>query len=61
MTRGSLAELPAPASSTVRRFVEAVLAASEDPQPDNIARYLLASSALEDSPSSGTPRIGCAA
>jgi hypothetical protein len=61
MTRSGLAELPTPASSSVRRFVEAVLAVSEDPQPDNVARYLVASNALEDSPASGTPRVSRAA
>ena len=31
------------------RFVEAVRALSFDPRPENVERYLLASSALEDS------------
>jgi hypothetical protein len=42
-------ELPAPELSAVRRFVEAVLALSDDPRPDNVERYLVASRALEDS------------
>jgi hypothetical protein len=37
--------------SAVRRFVDAVLALSDDPRPDNVERYLLASRALEDSSS----------
>ena len=35
--------------STLRVFVEAVLALSEDPAPSNVERYLLASRALDDS------------
>jgi hypothetical protein len=45
----------------VHRFVEAVLAVSDDPQPENVVRYLVASHALEDSPSSSTPRASHAA
>jgi hypothetical protein len=37
-----------PKTSAVRRFVDAVVALSDDPRPDNIERYLVASRALED-------------
>ena len=48
-------EFPAPEPSAVRRFVEAVLALSDDPRPDNVERYLVASRALEDSRSRRKP------
>jgi hypothetical protein len=38
-----------PKASAVRAFVDAVLALSDDPQPENVERYLVASHALEDS------------
>jgi hypothetical protein len=44
----------------VRAFVEAVLALSDDPRPENIDRYLIASRALENSRSS-KPRLSHAA
>jgi len=47
--------------SSVRRFVDAVLALSDDPRPDNVERYLVASRALEDSRSRRTPRTSRAA
>jgi hypothetical protein len=37
-----------PKTSAMRRFVDAVVALSDDPRPDNIERYLVASRALED-------------
>ena len=52
---------PAPEPSAVRRFVEAVRALSDDPRPENVERYLLASSALEGLRSKRTPRRGRAA
>jgi hypothetical protein len=45
----------------VRVFVEAVLALSDDPRPENIDRYLVASRALEDTRSRRTPRLSRAA
>jgi hypothetical protein len=45
----------------VRAFVEAVLALVDDPHPDNVERYLVASQALEDSRPSRTPRASRAA
>jgi hypothetical protein len=45
----------------VRPFVEAVLALSDDPRPENVERYLVASRALEDSRSKRTPRSSRAA
>lgn len=42
-------------------FVEAVLALSDDPRPENIDRYLLASRALEDTRSTRKPRLSRAA
>jgi len=48
-------EFPAPEPSAVRRFVEAVLALSDDPRPENVGRYLVASRALEDSRSRRKP------
>jgi hypothetical protein len=50
-----------PEPSAVRRFVDAVLAVSEDPQPENVERYLVASRALEDSRSRRKPRTSRAA
>jgi len=47
--------------SAVRRFVDAVLALSDDPRPDNVERYLIESRALEDSRSRRTPRTSRAA
>jgi hypothetical protein len=44
-----------PPESSVRRFVEAVLALSDNPRPENVERYLVASRALEDSRSSRKP------
>ncbi len=41
---------PPPEPSAVRRFVEAVRALSDDPRPENVERYLLASYALEGPP-----------
>src|SRR4051794_15029749 len=43
------------------RFIDAVVALSADPQPDNVERYLVASRALEDSHSRRTPRPSRAA
>jgi hypothetical protein len=45
----------------VRRFVEAVLALSDNSRPENVERYLVASSALEDSRSRRKPRTSRAA
>jgi hypothetical protein len=50
------AELPTDERSAVRRFFEAVLALSDDPRPENVERYLVASSALENSRSTTTLR-----
>jgi hypothetical protein len=61
VTRRLPADPPVPDPSKVHRFVEAVLAVSDDPQPENVVRYLVASHALEDSPSSSTPRASHAA
>jgi hypothetical protein len=44
-----------PKPAAVRAFVAAVLALSDDPQPDNVERYLVASDALEESSSRRTP------
>ena len=41
------AEVPKPLG--MRRFFEAVLALSDDPRPESVERYLIASRALEDS------------
>ena len=41
--------------SSVRQFVEAVLAFSVDPGPANLERYLAASRSLEESRSGQTP------
>jgi len=49
-------ELPA-----VRRFVEAVRALSDNPQPENVERYLIASRALEHPRSRRKPRPSGAA
>ncbi|MCW2976556.1 MAG: hypothetical protein JWM06_1837 [Actinomycetia bacterium] len=54
-------ELLSPEPSAIRRFVEAVLAVSEDPQPENVERYLVASRALEESRSRRNPRSSRAA
>jgi hypothetical protein len=43
------ARLEPPAPTAVRQLVDAVIAFSEDPGPDNLERYLAASRALEDS------------
>jgi hypothetical protein len=45
----------------VRAFVQAVLALSDDPCPENIKRYLVASRALEETRSSGKSRLSRAA
>jgi hypothetical protein len=50
-----------PKASAVRAFVDAVLALSDDPQPENVERYLVASHALEDSRSMRKPRESRAA
>jgi hypothetical protein len=52
---------PAPKPSAVRRFVEAVLALSDNPRPESVERYLVASRALEDSRSRRKPRPSRAA
>jgi hypothetical protein len=54
-------EFPAPKRSAVRRFVESVRALSDDPRPENVERYLLASRALEASRSKGKRRLSDAA
>jgi hypothetical protein len=46
---------PPPEPSAVHRFVEAVLALSENPRRENVERYLVASRALEDSRSRRRP------
>ena len=53
--------LASPEPSAIRRFVEAVLAVSEDPQPETVERYLVASRALEESRSRRKPRTSRAA
>jgi hypothetical protein len=55
------AEFPAAEPSPVDRFVEAVRALSDDPRPENVERYLVASRALEESRSSRTSRPSRAA
>ena len=55
------AEFPAAEPSAVDRFVEAVRALSDDPRPENVELYLVASRALEDSRLSETPRPSRAA
>jgi hypothetical protein len=45
----------------IRAFVDAVLALSDDPEPENVERYLVASHALEDSDSTRQPRASRAA
>jgi hypothetical protein len=40
----------------VRAFIDAVLALLEDPRPENVERYLVASHALEGSRSRRQPR-----
>jgi hypothetical protein len=52
-------EVPEP--SAVRRLVEAVLALSDNPRPENVERYLAASRALEGSRSGKKPRESRAA
>jgi hypothetical protein len=54
-------EFAAPGPSAVGRFVEAVLALSDDPAPRNVERYLVASRALDDSSSRKRPRTRRAA
>ena len=56
-----IAEGLSPEPSAVRRFVAAVLAVSEDPQPENVERYLAASRVLEDARSNRKPRASRAA
>jgi hypothetical protein len=51
----------APELSAARRFVEAVRALSDNPQPENVERYLVASCALEHSRSRRKPRESRAA
>jgi hypothetical protein len=46
----------APEVRAVRRFVEAVRALSDNPQPENVERYLIASRALEHPRSRRKPR-----
>ena len=46
----------APEPSAARRFIEAVLALSDDPRPENVEEYLVASRALDDSRSRKEPR-----
>jgi hypothetical protein len=41
--------LPPPQPAAIRHFVEAVCALSEEPGRTNVARYLAASQALDDS------------
>jgi hypothetical protein len=53
--------LTIPKPSAVRRFVDAVLVLSDEPQPENVERYLAASRALEGSRSSRKPRPSRAA
>jgi hypothetical protein len=53
--------LPPPKPSAVSALVEAVRVLSDDPQPDNVERYLVASRALEDSRSRKKPRTSRAA
>ena len=43
------ARLEPPSPAATRQLVDAVVALSEDPGPDNLERYLAASRALEDS------------
>jgi hypothetical protein len=47
-------EVPVP---TVRWFIDAVLALSDNPGPENVERYLVASRALEDLRSRREPRL----
>jgi hypothetical protein len=55
------AAVRAPEHARVRRFVDAVLALSDDPKPENVEQYLVASRALEDSRSRRKPRPSRAA
>jgi hypothetical protein len=48
--------IPAHEDSAVSRFVEAVRTLSDDPRPETVAGYLIASRALEDFRSSGIGR-----
>jgi hypothetical protein len=43
--------------SAAHRFVETVLALSDNPGPENVERYLVASRALEDLRSRREPRL----
>jgi hypothetical protein len=52
---------PAPEPSAVGLFVEAVRALSDNPRPENVERYLVASRALEHSQSRRKPRASRAA
>jgi len=45
----------------VRTFIDAVLALLDDPRPENVERYLVASHELEDSRSRRQPRASRAA
>jgi hypothetical protein len=49
-----------PEPAAVRAFVDAVLALSDDPRPENVERYLVASEVLEESSSRRTPRVSAA-
>ena len=50
------AELPPLESQATRRFVDAVLALSDDPASRNVERYLVASRALESCRSKRKPK-----
>jgi hypothetical protein len=54
-------EFPTPERTAFRRFVEAVRALSDNPRPENVERYLVASRALEESRSRKTSRASRAA
>lgn len=56
MKLAHVAGIPADENSAVNRFVDAVRALSDDPRPETVARYLVASRALEDFRSSGIGR-----
>jgi hypothetical protein len=51
--RGIAEGFPPREPSAVGRFVEAVRALSDNPRPESVERYLVASRALEDSRSRG--------
>jgi hypothetical protein len=55
-----VAGIHADEDSAVSRFVEAVRALSDDPRPETVALYLVASRALEDFRSSGSGRAPAA-